>query len=649
MKRVLHKTSILVLLACISISFSYGQEGQIKRAAKKYDSYSYVDARTLYHRLVASGYGSPEVYANLGDSYYFTAEYGDAVKWYDKLVADGGDIDPEYYFRYALALKSTRDYMRSDEMMDAFEKVNTDDTRGKMFAKERNYVEIIEKQSGRYKANRLNINSELQDFAPTFYGERLVFSSNRVDRADADTHAWNGQPFLDLYIVNDLEDSNTKPTKLKGDVNTIYHESTSVFNSNGDVLYFTRNNFTKKKLRRDESGTNKLKLYRSQLIDGEWQTAEELPFNSDEYSVAHPALSPDGQTLYFASDMPGTLGLSDLWKVSINPDGTYGEPQNLGNAINTEGRDTFPFISSKGKLFFATDGHIGLGGLDIFVSQLDDNGNPGEAFNVGKPVNSSVDDFSLILDEEQGKGYFSSNRATGEGNDDIYGFVRTKEIISECGQVIAGITRDAKTNDVLPNAKVQLRDAQNQVITQAVSDVRGHFRFEDISCGTLFLVRGEKEEYDPSEVTLTTGNDLGGEVKRDLFLSPPLSVNKGDDLAKTLSLNPIYFDLNKSNIRWDAAKELVKIVSVMEQFPNLKIDVRSHTDSRADDTYNMSLSQRRNDATIKFIIDQGISPSRLTGKGYGETQLTNPCENGADCSEIQHQLNRRSEFIVVEN
>jgi len=647
MKRVLHKTSILVLLACISISFSYAQEGKIRRATKKYDGYSYVDARTLYHRIVAGGYGSSEVYANLGDSYYFTAEYGEAVKWYDKLVADGGEIDPEYYFRYALALKSTRDYARSDEMMDAFEKANTDDTRGKMFAKERDYIGIIERQSGRYQANRLKINSELQDFGPTFYGDRLVFSSNRSDDSGIGKHEWNDQPYLDLYIVDDLDDPNPQP--LKGDVNTIYHESTSVFNVNGDVMYFTRNNFTKRKLRRDENGTNKLKLYRSQLKDGEWQTAEELPFNSDEYSVAHPALSPDGQTLYFASDMPGTLGLSDLWKVSINPDGTYGEPQNLGPSVNTEGRDTFPFISSKGKLFFATDGHIGLGGLDVFVAQLDEQGIPGETFNVGKPVNSAVDDFSLILDEEGGKGYFASNRATGEGNDDIYGFIRTKEIISECGQTIAGVTRDAKTNEVLPSAKVQLRDAQNQVITQTISDVRGNFRFEDITCGTLFLVRGEKEEYDPSEVTLTTGEDLGGEVKRDLYLNPPLIINKGDDLAKTLNLNPIYFDLDKSNIRWDAAKELVKVVSVMEQFPNLKIDVRSHTDSRANDAYNMALSQRRNDSTIQFIIDQGISPGRLTGRGYGETQLTNPCANGVDCSEIQHQLNRRSEFIVVEN
>lgn len=644
MKRVLHKTSIVILLACMSITFTYAQGGQVKRASKKYDGYSYVDARKLYHRVVASGYGSPEVYANLGDSYYNTAEYGEAVKWYDKLVTDGSEIDPEYYFRYALALKSTKDYARSDEMMDAFEKANTDDTRGKMFSKERDYIDIIEKQSGRYEANRLTFNSELQDFAPTFYGDRLVFSTNRSTLTDDRNHSWNDQPFLDLVIVDDLE--NPEPKSLKGVINTKYHESTSVFNENGDVMYFTRNNYTERKLRRDEDGTNKLKLYRSELRDGKWQEAEELPFNSDEYSVAHPALSPDEQTLYFASDMPGTLGLSDLWKVAINSDGTYGEPVNLGATVNTEGRDTFPFISSKGKLFFATDGHVGLGGLDVFVSQLDDDGIPGEAFNVGKPVNSPVDDFSLILDEENGKGYFASNRATGEGNDDIYGFTRNTEIISECDQVIAGVTRDAKTNEILPNARVQLRDAQNQIITQTISDVRGNFRFEDADCGTLHLVRGEKDEYDPAEATLTTGNDLGGEVKRDLYLNPPLIINDGDDLANVLNLNPIYFDLDKSFIRWDAAKELMKVVSVMEQRPDIKVDVRSHTDSRADDDYNAALSQRRNDSTIQFLIDQGISPGRLTGRGYGETQLTNNCGNGADCSEIQHQLNRRSEFIV---
>ena len=226
MKRVLHKTSIVILLACMSITFTYAQGGQVKRASKKYDGYSYVDARKLYHRVVASGYGSPEVYANLGDSYYNTAEYGEAVKWYDKLVTDGSEIDPEYYFRYALALKSTKDYARSDEMMDAFEKANTDDTRGKMFSKERDYIDIIEKQSGRYEANRLTFNSELQDFAPTFYGDRLVFSTNRSTLTDDRNHSWNDQPFLDLVIVDDLE--NPEPKSLKGVINTKYHESTSV-------------------------------------------------------------------------------------------------------------------------------------------------------------------------------------------------------------------------------------------------------------------------------------------------------------------------------------------------------------------------------------------------------------------------------------
>ncbi len=655
--------SLIATLIIGGVGESYGQEqvdeakqeikekktGSVKKAEKRFDQYAFVDARDLYLRIADKGNKSPEVLKKLGDSYYFNGEYRDAVIWYGQLVNTGGDqVTPEYYFRYAQSLKSVQRYEEADQIMSAFETANGNDKRGQMFVKERDYLAEIERQSGRYGIKPININSGLQDFSPSFYGERLVFSSNRENSTGTLIHDWNDQPFLDLYIVDNPESDNPIINKLEGDVNTKYHESSTVFNDLGDVMYFTRNNYTDRKLKRDEEGTNKLKLYKSFRESGQWSIAEELPFNSNEYSVAHPALSPDGKTLYFASDMPGTKGLSDLWRVSINADGTYGNPENLGETINTEGRETFPFISSDGRLFFATDGHVGLGGLDVFVAQIDDNGTIGDAYNAGKPVNSSYDDFGLILNNDKGVGYFSSNRATGLGNDDIYGFTRDKKLLTNCGQVITGITRDVKTDEILPMARVQLRDQQNNVVTQTTSDVQGNYSFDGINCNDVYVVRAEKENYDPAEAIITTDGEPGRSLKRDLYLKPPVAVNVGDDLNELLGLKPIYFDLDKSFIRSDAERELIKVIAFMEQFPNSKIDVRSHTDSRADDAYNIALSQRRNTATIDYIVNVGgISRSRLTGRGYGETQLTNRCSNGVACSEGEHQLNRRSEFIIL--
>ena len=653
MRQQLYKNVLLLVICTLSIGLQ-AQDKKTKQATEEFEEYAFADARKLYKRLAERGFTSPEVLKKLGDSYYLTAEYQEAVKWYGQLIDsskenDKKTIEPEYYFRYAQSLKSINRYDLADEQMNTFNAVKETDSRGEMFIKERDYLKEIEAQSGRYEVEQVFFNSGMEDFAPSFYGERVVFSSNREESTGDYIHDWNNQPFLDLFIVDNPKDSNPSVTKFDKEMNTPYHESTSAFTKNGDVIYFTRNNYTKKKkIKRDSKGTAKLKLYRSYKSSEGWSIPEELPFNSNEYSTAHPALSPDESTLYFASDRPGTKGLSDLWKVAINPDGSFGEPINLGDQINTEGRETFPFISAQNKLFFASDGHTGLGGLDVFISQLKKDGTQGDAFNIGKPVNSGADDFGLILNENKGEGYFSSSRSTGKGNDDIYSFTRKEKLITNCTQNITGITRDVKTDVILPQSTVELRNIANEVVATVQSDSAGRYSFPDVDCNSSYIVRANNENYEPAEAVITTGSVLGAVISRDPYLKPPLAVEIGDDLAKTLELNPIYFDYDKFNIRRDAALELEKIIAVMKEYPNLKIDVRSHTDSRAPDGYNMTLSQNRNLSTIRYIINKGgISTSRLTGRGYGETQLTNACGNGIECNEAEHQLNRRSEFIVI--
>lgn len=653
MKPFLRKSFLIHLLLLFFTGTTIeikAQSRQGEKAEKKIEQKAFIDARDLYLRIVEKGDDSPTVLKNLGDSYYMTSDYADAIKWYQQLIQTSGTttVSSESYFRYAQSLKSEQQYEEADRMMEIFKKLTNTDSRGQMFANERDYLKEIEKQSGRYRVETVDFNSTLQDFSPSFYNGRLVISSNRKSRTGKLTHDWNDQPFLDLYVVDFPESDSPLIARFDDYINTEYHESSSVFNKAGNVVYFTRNNYTDKKLKRDQAGTINLKLYRSFRESGKWTIPVELPFNSDEYSVAHPALSTDEKTLYFSSNMPGTIGLSDIWSVSIQDDGSYGEPQNLGNTINTEGRENFPFVADNNRLFFSSDGHIGLGGLDVYVARILNNKTYGKAYNAGKPVNSSADDFSLILDNNSGIGYFASNRKGGLGNDDIYKFIREQELLIDCNQTIRGITRDLKTDEVIANAKILLRNADNNVIDEAISDPEGNFIFKGIECNTNYTIRSEKETFQPAEVIITTDADQEREVIRDLYLKQQQEVLTGNDLNQLLELQPIYFDLNKSNIRPDAQLELNKVIAFMEQFPNSKIDVRSHTDNRASDAYNMALSQRRNKATLNYLMDKGgISADRLTGKGYGESQLINKCPTINSCTEGEHQINRRSEFIIL--
>ncbi len=646
MKHILH---ILIVALTLSTTAIFAQEDKkISKADSEFDQYAFVDSREIYLKVVQAGYASKDLYQRLGDSYYFTADLPEASKWYGLLVDGYGDqVDSEYYFRYAQTLKSLGQYGPADKIMEKFFALKPNDKRAQFFQNEKNYLALIEMQSGRFELTPLEINSELSDFAPSFYQGGLVFASNKSGRGiSKNIHEWNNQPFLDLYVVSPGEDNEA--SRMTKSINTKYHESTAAFTKDGNTVYFTRNNYTKKQYQENSKGTNLLKIYRSVRVKGKWMEPEELPFNSNEYSVAHPALSPDGKTLYFASDMPGGKGLSDLYKVAIVGDG-FGTPVNLGDIINTEGRETFPFIAQNGDLYFSSDGHLGLGGLDVFVSEPDADGNFGEGFNVGEPVNSPADDFTFIINSNSGLGYFASNREGGMGSDDIYSFRQIEEPIKNCVQTLTGTVRDKDTDEVIADAIVLLLDENNNVLKDTKSAVDGSFNLGEVSCNARYAVRARKDKYDPDEKSLVTGQDFNADLKLSLYLNPKAELAVGEDLNKVLDLNPIYFDLNKFDIRPDAEVELQKVIAVMKQFPKLKIDVRSHTDSRNSHEYNMRLSQRRNVATMKYIIENGgISPSRLTGRGYGETQLLNGCADGIACSEEMHQLNRRSEFIIVE-
>ncbi|XLS28238.1 OmpA family protein [Flavobacteriaceae bacterium M23B6Z8] len=644
----------ITLILLFSLSFSqfslFSQQNKVNKAEKKYETYSFIKAIDIYERVAKKGYKSPELFKKLGNSHYYNANYAEAANWYGELIALGdAEIEPEYYFRYAQSLKSEKRYEEADKMMEKFNETKTSDLRAQLFEEQPEYLEVIKFQSGRYEIEEFPLNSIYSDFAPSFYERSLVFSSARdTGRFVRYKHAWNEEPFLDLYggpmssteIVDGV-------VKFSDGINTRYHESTTAFTKDGTTVYFTRNNFSDDGFGKDDEGINRLKIYRSTLIEGEWQEEEELPFNSDAYSVAHPALNSDENILYFASDMPGTSGLSDIFMVEIKEDGSFGEPVNLGPEINTEGRETFPYVSTGGNLYFASDGHPGLGGLDVFVSRLKKDGMPTDVYNVGEPINSPSDDFTFIIDDATKSGYFASNRPGGMGSDDIYVLTELAPLIVTCKKPLEGMVINKDTKDPLENAKIEIRNTDNEVLETTLTDASGNY-VTTLDCTKDLFVRASKQGYSTEEKLIEASYDkdkllLNFELEKDT-----VTAGVGDDLAKVLDLQPIYFDLNKSRIRKDAKVELEKVLAALEKYPTLKIDVRSHTDSRGNDAYNMRLSERRNKSTIDYLIKSGIDPSRLTGKGYGETQLVNDCTNGSNCSEDQHQLNRRSEFVIIQ-
>jgi tetratricopeptide (TPR) repeat protein len=533
MRNTIKYLSAAVLLSCSVQS----QNVQLKKGDKDYDQYAYVDAVKVYEKVFERGYKSSEMFKKLGNAYYFQADYQEASKWYGELFSMPDSKEAEYYYRYAQSLKAIQDYAKADAVLAEFYKMDKQDSRALLAKEQKNYLDVIKKNSGRYTIADAGINTGKSDYGSAFYDKNLVFAS-ASDRSQI--NPWSGQYCTDLYMADLKEDGSLgKASKLKGDINTKYNESTPVFTKDGQTVYFTRNNYNDGKKGADKNKITLLKLYKATKDGKKWKDIKELPFNSNDYSVAHPALSPDEKTLYFASNMPGTRGESDIYKVSINGKDSYGTPVNLGSGINTEGRETFPFISAKNELYFASDGYPGLGGLDVFVAKFDGAGNFVKPQNVGAPVNGPSDDFAFLINTTTKHGFFSSNREKGQGGDDIYKFTEDKAIAEECVQHIFGQVTDISTGKSLI-AEVVLYDGTGKFLQEVKTDAAGMYDFGTVNCGSSYKVKTEKDGFDAAEKLVTTGSETG-KTKVDLAIKDQ-KVHLGDDLAATLGIKNIYFN-----------------------------------------------------------------------------------------------------------
>ena len=642
-------TFSVALLSSTSLLFAQ-PEKELEKANEMYKNFSYVDAIKIYERIAQKGFVNQEMLESLGNAYYYNAEYKKALPWYEQLFQEGKyKVKPEYYYRYAQTLKSVGDYTEADKMMAKFvELTNANDTRAALFEENKDYQTVIKNNSGRFQLNNASINTENSEYGTALYGDKIVFAgATDARKAKRGVSQWTGESFYDLYEAEHFDQKLGSRKPFSSSVNTQFNESTPVFTKDGNTMYFTRNNYVNRKLGTDIENTILLKILRATKDkNGNWGDIVEVPFNSDQYNVAHPALSSDEKYLYFASDMPGTFGSSDIFRVEILGDNQYGTPENLGNIINTAGRESFPYISKDNVLYYSSDGIPGLGGLDIFAVKFNADGSTSKPVNIGMPGNSADDDFCFVFNSDSKIGFLTSNRPGGKGKDDIYSFHEDKPLLFSCQKNIKGIVKDAKTKAIIANAKVILSDKVMKEVSTDQSKTDGTFTFEKVNCNdSHYYLRGEKEKYETAEVNVTVGKD---EVVYEILLNPrQVAIKKGMDLAKVFEIKEIKFDYNKADIRPDAAVELTKIVEVMREYPKMKIDIRSHTDSRGADSYNLKLSDRRAKATLEWIVKQGIDKKRLKAKGYGETRLVNGCSNGVPCTEEEHQENRRSEFIVV--
>lgn len=737
---------ILGVLVTVMLLSSCSVQNRIKMADEAYSKYLYNDAIDGYESINQKKRDNLML-SKLADSYRLAGNSKKAETYYAQLEQKGGATSTDI-LRYAEVLKMNGKYDLAIAKMEQYNLQVPGEDRIIKHVTDKTYYVPLNEDKGQFALTNLKMNTSESDFGTSYLNDKVVFVSSRQGIGFTKyEYNWNVKNFLNLYSFVPDKSDKTKVSKIKhltakGGINKKFHEGPATFNADGNLMIFTRDRYNKT----EELNTNQVRVlelwWSEKDANGEWGKAQPMSFNNKEYNVGHGALTPDGRTLYFVSDMPGGDGESDIYYSTRNGDGTWSSPTNAGQNINTEGKEMFPFYHDKGMLFFASDGHAGIGGLDVFMATVSGT-TFGTSKNLGSTLNSFMDDFAFILDKEMKTGYVSSNRDGGKGNDDIYAFDLLKPF--KLTKRIEGIAKEKGNGNIIAGAIVKLYGSDNNVVAEVVTDDKGFYSF-DVDPDLDFSLTGDKEKYSQGKNTVSTKTEeevvkadldleripeiglscfvsdaksgvalegahlifkdkLSGKVFADVYtdkegfwkkaldqakindkLSYDILVSKegylektvtfnhtidkegeikvhneldltlgkielGTDIGKLIDINPIYFDLGKYNIRPDAAKELDKIVDVMNKYPSIVIELGAHTDCRSSYASNEKLSDNRAKASAAYIVSKGISPDRIYGKGYGEKELLNDCKcEGSiksNCSEEDHQKNRRTVFKIV--
>ncbi|WP_417860414.1 OmpA family protein [Winogradskyella sediminis] len=623
MKKIYSLFSLFLL-----VTLGYGQNKHTEKADKLYQGYQYVDAIDAYLEVVDDNEADAYVYKQLADSYYHLFNIKEASIWYKKALETTQDA--ETYFRYAQVLKSEGNYDQANAQMDEFAKLAPNDQRAKAHLANPNYIPELADITKTFEVEGVDINDgEHSDFGAVLSNDNILyFVSTRKTSGKED--AWTNQPYLDIYQSTRDENGDLSTPEEVSELNTIYHDGPLTISADGKTMYFSRDGHsdgTFKKLKSKRVKVAQQGIYKATLVDGKWGNIEALPINSIDYTVSHPSISSDGKTLYFASNMPNGLGDSDIWKISVNGN-SYGDPVNLGPKVNTSGKEGFPYISEDNILYFASSGRQGFGGLDIFKYDLKTNET---SVNLGNAINTTRDDFAFSVNTTLKIGYFTSNKT---GVDQIY------QAIPTCQFEAIALVKDQIKNTILSGAQVTILDAQLNEIAAQATDTSGKTRF-NVNCENSYTINVSMDGYETAsfKVAASEGEDVT--VHADL---KPIN----EMITETeVKLNNIYFEFNKSNITNQGALELDKLVEIMKDYPEMKIMVRSHTDSKGQADYNLKLSERRAQSTMQYVISKGISKDRLSAKGMGATAPKIDCKS--NCTEAEDAQNRRSEFLIVKD
>lgn len=627
---------VMVMSSCTSLY----QKGQ-----NQFQAGDYQLAINTFSKILEDEPENKQANFYVAESYRLTNRIEQSKAYYEKVAEEEETFDT--FYRLGQSLKSQGEYEKAKEAFTKAKDLTFDDNYIRLLNREidnlikiesiEDYFPFIEVENYRL------LNTPLADYSPVVSEGYLYFTSNR---SSSGIYLATGKPYLKMF--------RTRVDGMKVDVQNIQplpefrneenlNQGSLAVSPDGNTLIYARANS------RSPKDLPDVQLFASYFRGGGFTQPIWMPVNEDEfYTNTTPAFSPDGNELYFSSLRPDGVGGMDLYKATKLANGDFGNAVNLGAQINTPGNEMFPYVAPDGKLFFASDGHPGFGKLDLFVAEKTDQG--WNVKNLGSNINTVADDFGIFFSKYPTEGFLSSNREDGLGDDDIYYFedkTPKPKIVNVLLNVTTKELNEDGTEKILPQTRVVLYDNTNKNIGGDFSNQSGRLRFT-LTPDQNFSIIASKSGYFTKSINYST---IGKTPRVEDLIQDVTNISLDTTivlepliLERSIVLDNIYYDLDKADIRPDAAIELDKLVKILKDNPSIKIELSSHTDARASDAYNDALSQRRAESAVAYIVSQGIAADRLVAKGYGKRQLIIPNAQ----TEEEHQTNRRTEFKVIE-
>lgn len=732
MKKIEVLALTLMLSFCSNTIDAKSEDKDLMKGEYLYRNFAFHEAIPYLEKATANN-SDVDVYSKLGDCYLLVKDPANAVIWYTK-AARMKECPADVKLRFGQALMMLQRYNDAVYFLKEYQAVNQNDRRVANLLDGCMKAEAMSKEMPAGAVAMTAFNTDGSEFGPSLHKDKLVFTSDSNVRATTKVDKWTGNPYYNIFTVSCADKGACKNDlqRVGGKINSKYHDGPAVFTKDGSEMYFTRTNFARQFITNgsvpDGQGVVRLQIMKASEYNSDDNTFSKIsafPFNNKDYSTAHPSISPDGKMMVFTSDMPGGQGGSDLYVTRKDVDGSWSNPVSVGKTLNTEGEEMFPFLGENNTLYFASNGHVGLGGLDLYMSKYDaDSKTFGEPTNMGAPINSSYDDMSLAVMSGGNGGYFASNRPASKKGDNIYYahlqnvFLNVNLKDAATGKpIIAGAITLKGMNDnrsftsnssgaiitrILPESKYSVQIVKPGYKTQTI-DVSSFNRnnndtiWQDVNMESDFAITYNAVVLDestgmPIEDPMIVFAKLGGKSADTTYLSgadefnAPLDVNseysvyavkdkyysnermvstagivhsmgntrikdtlymKELKVGEVYKIDNIYYDYDKANIREDAKASLNRLIALLQQYPDMKIQVNSHTDCRGKDAYNLNLSKARAASVIKYLQERSINKNRLMSKGYGETAPVESCPVCDSCNEEQHQRNRRTEFQII--